>query len=167
MCDGSATGVVRNGDSRLLRGRVYYLHWAALMCIMATCWENMLWGSLCISSVVLLNHPLYLRVEHTWCTNTQLYQRWERLKQFCSIYDQTLKHPQGTWAFDRIHRAETKPGIAGLRKDLSGYLRRWPIARKDNSMYKNISRDLPVHITVFAILASRDLGSRKAMACSV
>lgn len=143
---------------------VYYHQWAALMCIIATCWGNMLWGSLCISSLVPLKHSLYPE-ENTPGVQIHSYTRdgsvWSN---FAASMIKALKHPQGTWAFNRIHRAETKPGIAGLRRDLSGYLRWRPIAQKGNCMYKNISRELPVHITVLAIPASRDFSSRKAMA---
>lgn len=145
-------------------GAFYYLHWAALMCMIATCWGNVPWGSLCISSLVPLK-TYAIPAENTPGVQIQVIPEMGASEAICAAsMNKALKHPQGTWAFDWIHRAETKPGIAGLRRDLSGYLRQWPVAQKDSSMYKNISRDPPVHTTVLAILASGDLSSRKAMA---
>lgn len=62
-------------------GAFYYLHWAALMCMIATCWGNVPWGSLCISSLVPLKHTLSQRRTHL-VYKYRLYQRWEHLKQF-------------------------------------------------------------------------------------
>lgn len=62
-------------------GAFYYLHWAALICMIATCWGNVPWGSLCISSLVPLKHTLSQRRTHL-VYKYRLYQRWEHLKQF-------------------------------------------------------------------------------------
>lgn len=88
--------------------------------------------------------------------NIRLHWRWEHLKQSAQYVQSKPPDfsPWGTWAFGRIHRAETKTGITGLRRDLLGYLRQCPITQKDISLYKNISRDPQVHVTVLAITAS-------------
>lgn len=57
-CDTSATGAVINGDTRLWRVRVVICT-EQLSCIIATYWGHIVWGSLCISSLVPLEHMLF------------------------------------------------------------------------------------------------------------